>query len=247
VRYCKVLGLDFGEKTVGVAISHNGVVATGSKTIFREVNAIRSCLKELKSIVREHNIKEVVLGYPKKMDGEESARCAETLAFKEKLERYIKNINVILWDERLSTRAVSFFFDGKRENYKKHVDKMAAVYILQGYLDFKNGKEFSEMDENKLGSSEDVGEDGIVVVNDEGEEFPLQILSSREDGRDIYLLAVEPESGEVYHFMCCLADEGEDDEEVDLIMLDEEHENFERVVEMFKDEYEELGIEFEEE
>jgi len=256
---CKYLGLDYGEKTIGVAVSHNGRVATGVKTLRRkEAAAIRPCLKELKIIIREYGINQIILGYPKNLDGEESTRCVETLAFKEKLERYFKK-DVILWDERLSTRAVSRVFGGDRVNYKKNVDTMAAVYILQGFLDYKNsdsrspnglptthGKEDHMVSENfnELDESADEDGDSLVIVNEDGEERPLQILSSCEEEDGIYLLAIEEEAGEVYLFKC-QPSEDDDDDDVILEQIDRENDDFKRVFEMFKDDYEELGIDIE--
>ncbi|MCL1884828.1 MAG: Holliday junction resolvase RuvX [Defluviitaleaceae bacterium] len=241
MKFCKYIGLDYGEKTIGVAISHNGRVATGVKTLRRkDPAALRPCLKELKIILREFQIKDIILGYPKHLSNEDSQRCAETLAFKDKLQRYFKNINITLWDERLSTLAVSRVFEGKRVNYKKNVDTMAAVYILQGYLDYKNGKEqtmetFNDVDDN--------GE-SLVIVDEDGNERPLQIIASREEDQNIYLLAIEEEEGEVYHFKCQI--DGDDDNgEVILEQVDEEHEEYKRVFDMFKEDYEELGIDIE--
>ncbi|MCL1877325.1 MAG: Holliday junction resolvase RuvX [Defluviitaleaceae bacterium] len=231
----KFLGLDFGEKTIGVAVSHNGRVATGVTTLRRKDSAaLRPCLKELKKILRENDIKNIVLGFPKNLDGEESARCAETLAFKEKLLRYFKNINVVLWDERLSTRAVSRVFSGGRKR-KSQVDTMAAVYILQGFLDNSNRKE--EIDLESFNE-----DDGFVVVDEDGTEHPLQILSSRENESGVFLLAIDGDEGSVYYFKCLPADDGDDD--VVLEQIDDEGPDFTLVFEMFKDDYEEFGIEF---
>ena len=133
----RFLGLDFGDKTIGVSVSNlDGKVATGITTLTRQDEAtLRPSLKALKAIVREYNITHIVLGYPKYLDGRDSPRCAKTLLFKDKLSRYLKSITIELWDERLSTRAVSRTFEGNTKQYEKHVDEMAAVYILQGFLD----------------------------------------------------------------------------------------------------------------
>ena len=134
----RIIGLDFGDKTIGVAVSLNGTVATGITTILREnPEAIRQSLKELKTILRKYEAGTIVLGYPLHLSGETSQRCKKTLEFKEKLMRYFKSITVELWDERLSTAAVTRTYEGHMKDFKKHVDEMAAVYILQGYLDFK--------------------------------------------------------------------------------------------------------------
>lgn len=239
---CKYLGLDFGEKTIGVAISLNGRVATGVTTLRRkDAAALRPALKEIKIILREHGIKQIVLGFPKNLDGEESTRCAETLAFKEKLGRFFKNVSITLWDERLSTRAVSRVFGGKRVNFKKNADEMAAVYILQGFLDYKNRKEEPNVTDEKFDEFDDG--DALVIVNEDGEERPLHILSSRENEDGIYLLAIEPEAGEVYHFKCQPSEDDEDD--ILLEQIDPEHDDYKRVFDMFKDEYEDLGIDIE--
>ena len=247
MKYCRYLGLDFGEKTIGVSVSVNGRVATGVKTLRRkDPAALRPYLKELKLIIREYGINHIILGFPKHLDGEESARCAETLAFKEKLGRYFKNIETTLWDERFSTKAVSRVFDGSRRDFKKSADKMAAVYILQGYLDFINsnnstGKEKLMTEDFNILDDED-GDD-LVIVNEDGEERPLQILSSHEDQSGIYLLAIEAEEGEVFHFKCQPSED--DEEDVILEQIDKEHDDFDRVFAMFKNEYEELGIDVE--
>jgi putative Holliday junction resolvase len=234
------LGLDFGEKTIGVAISHNGRVAVGVKTIFRKASdAFRPSLKELKQIIREHEIFNIVLGYPKHLNDDESARCAETLAFKEKLGRYVKNLNIILWDERFSTKAVSRVKNGSRKNA---VDEMAAVYILQGYLDYINGKE-SPMISEKFDDFDDEDGGSLMIVTEDGEERPLQILSSCEESGSIFLLAVEENDGDVFHFKCQPAQDDEDD--VILEQIDKDHEDYERVFAMFKNEYEDLGIDIE--
>ncbi|MCL2286477.1 MAG: Holliday junction resolvase RuvX [Firmicutes bacterium] len=133
------MGLDFGDKTIGVSVSSpSGKVAVGITTLTRQEElALRSSLKALKLIIKEYGITNIVLGYPKHLDGRDSQRCEKTLAFKDKLNRYFKSMPVELWDERLSTRAVSRVFEGTRQQFEKHVDEMAAVYILQGFLDSK--------------------------------------------------------------------------------------------------------------
>lgn len=232
------MGLDYGDKTIGVAVSLNGRVATGVRTLRRkDAVALRPCLKELKVIIREHEISHVVLGYPKKMGGEESTRCEATLAFKEKLERYVKSVSVTLWDERLSTRAVSRGFEGSRKKYKQHVDEMAAIYILQGYLDYINihGKESLEKNMDNDFDNDDAG---LVLTDENGEERPLLIRSSKEDAGEIYLLAVDTVTDEVIFLRCEAAED--DEEEFEIEQIEEGHANYKRVFEMFKDDYDEL-------
>jgi len=231
--HMKYIGLDFGEKTIGVAISHNGRTATGVTTLRRkDPAALRPCLKELKTILRENDIRNIVLGFPKNMDGEDSVRCADTLAFKEKMERYFKNVTVILWDERLSTLAVSRVFEGKRRAYKKSVDEMAAVYILQGYLDRK---------ENSM--TEDFDGDGLYIESVDGEKIAVNIVASRENNDGVYLLAVAEDESEAFLFECSPSDVNP--EEVMLEIVDRENANFTQILAMFKEEMEELEIDIE--
>ena len=145
----RCLGLDFGDKTIGVAVaSADNRVATGLTTIRRsQPEALRPSINHLSEIINEYHITHIVLGYPINMDGTISLRAEKTLAFKDKLRRNFKSIQVELWDERLSTQAVSrgFFTDSKaskkkRETYNAHVDEMAAVYILQGFLSSRASK-----------------------------------------------------------------------------------------------------------
>jgi putative Holliday junction resolvase len=233
---CKYIGLDFGEKTIGVAISHNGRVATGVTTLIRkDAAALKSCLKELKIILRENEIKNIVLGFPKNMDGEDSARCEETLAFKEKLMRYFKNINVILWDERLSTLAVLRVFDGKAKNRKKNVDQMAAVYILQGYLDYLNRKE-----EDMLPEEHEFDDGGLYLESEDGEKIPVQIVASKEDENGIYLLAITEDEEDAVLFKCTPSQI--DPEDLILETIEPEDKDFDKVFAMFKADCDELGI-----
>ena len=240
----KYLGLDFGEKTIGVSISGPGNnVAVGLTTLRRtQEDALRPNLKELKAIIREYGVTNIVLGNPLHLSGRESERCIKTLAFKDKLSRYFKSITVELWDERLSTLAVSRTFEGKHSQYKKHVDEMAAVYILQGFLDKEMKiKEILNMEIDPTMLENEGDESTIVLYDDEGNEVVMQILASRQEGDATYVLVVEEgdENSEVMHFK--LIEDG--DEDTIFEMVDEEHEDFDRVFELFKEDYETLGIE----
>jgi len=138
----RFIGLDYGEKTIGISLGcAESKIATGLTTLRRSDEvALRSSINNLREIIREHDVTHIVLGYPLNMDGSTSVRTEKTLQFKDKLQRNFKSISIILWDERLSTRAVARVFGStsskkQREIYRNHVDEMAAVYILQGYLD----------------------------------------------------------------------------------------------------------------
>ena len=135
----RIMGLDFGSKTVGVAISDPlGLTAQGIEIIRREQeNKLRRTLARIEALIAEYQVTEIVLGFPKKMNNTIGDRAEKSLAFKEMLERRT-GLPVVMWDERLSTVSANrtLMESGvRRENRKEYVDMIAAVYILQGYLD----------------------------------------------------------------------------------------------------------------
>lgn len=141
----RIIGLDYGSKTVGVAVSDPlGFTAQGLETITRkDENKLRKTYARIETLIREYEAEQIVLGYPKNMNDTEGERVEKTLAFKEALERRT-GLEVILWDERMSTVASErVLMEGnvRREDRKTYIDKMAAVFILQGYLDYQS---FSE-------------------------------------------------------------------------------------------------------
>ncbi len=137
----RILGLDFGQKTVGVAVSDPfGWTAQGVEIIRRvDELSLKKTIERLAELIVQYEVDSIVLGYPKNMNNSEGERCIKTEAFKHKLENKF-HIPVILWDERLSTIAaerVLLEADLSRRKRKNVIDKMAAVFILQGYLDSK--------------------------------------------------------------------------------------------------------------
>lgn len=135
----RVMGLDYGSKTVGVAISDALLVtAQGIETIERkEENKLRRTLARIEELVKEYEVDRIVLGFPKNMNNTLGERAQKTLEFQAMLERRTQ-LPVTLWDERLTTvEAERTLIESgvRREERKKFVDKIAAVFILQGYLD----------------------------------------------------------------------------------------------------------------
>lgn len=136
----RFMGLDFGSKTVGVAVSDPLLLtAQGLEIIRREKEGkLRQTLARIDEICKEYEIDRIILGYPKNMNNTEGIRCEKTKEFQEMLQKRT-NLQVELWDERLSTvEADRTMIEGgiRREDRKAYVDKLAAVFILQGYLDF---------------------------------------------------------------------------------------------------------------
>lgn len=139
------MGLDFGSKTVGVAISDPMLItAQGLEIVRRDSEKrLRRTLARIEELIVEHEVDEIVLGLPKNMNGTLGERAEKTLEFKDMLERRT-GLSVQLWDERLTTVAADkAMIDAgiRREERKEHVDKIAAVFILQGYLDCLKNKE----------------------------------------------------------------------------------------------------------
>ena len=136
----RILGLDFGSKTVGVAVSDELLItAQGVEIVRRKSPAkLRQTLARIEELISQYNVERIVLGYPKNMNNTEGERCEKTKEFKEMLERRT-GLEVVLWDERLTTVAAdrSMMETGiRRENRKDFVAAIAAIFILQGYLDF---------------------------------------------------------------------------------------------------------------
>ena len=133
------MGLDFGSKTVGVAVSDPlQITAQGVEIVRRKSeNKLRQTLARIEELIVEYEVDELVLGFPKNMNDTLGERAEKTQEFKDMLERRT-GLSVQLWDERLTTVAAdkAMMEAGiRREERKEHVDRIAAVFILQGYLD----------------------------------------------------------------------------------------------------------------
>ena len=140
----RIMGLDYGSKTVGVAISDALLLtAQGIETICRkEENKLRQTLARIKELCEEYEVEEIVLGLPKNMNNTLGDRAEKSLEFAEMLKKRT-GLPVVMWDERLTTvEANRTLMEGKvrREDRSKYVDMLAAVYILQGYLDSRSFK-----------------------------------------------------------------------------------------------------------
>lgn len=135
----RYLGLDLGSKTIGVAISESGIIATALETIRFKENDYDEALNQVEKLVKQHHIHVLVLGLPKHMNNDIGIRGRISEDFRESLLKRLP-IEVILWDERLSTRtAIQTMIKGsqRRDVQKSKKDVLAAVVILQNYLDYK--------------------------------------------------------------------------------------------------------------
>lgn len=135
----KYLGIDLGSKTIGLAISESGIIAHSLITYrFRE-NEYQEAKDMIIKVIDEHQITDIVLGYPKHMNNDIGIRGKISEDMKNLIIKE-RDVNVVLWDERLSTKsAISTMIQGKqsRNKQKQKKDELAAVFILQNYLDYK--------------------------------------------------------------------------------------------------------------
>lgn len=141
----RYLGLDLGSRTLGVAISTSGLIAEALHT-YRFKDDIEEAIRLIVTLIDEHAIDVVVLGYPKHMNNDVGIRgkISEDVSTRIQASR---SVEVVLWDERLSTRsALKVMIDGgvRRSRQKKKKDELAAVLILQNYLDYENGRRKGE-------------------------------------------------------------------------------------------------------
>jgi putative Holliday junction resolvase len=137
------LGLDLGSKTLGVAISSSGIIASALDTYRFQENNYDDALKIVYSLIKEHLVSLIVLGLPKHMNNDLGIRGQISVDFKSKIEEKYPQVDVVLWDERLSTKtAIKTMIKGSesRKNQKLKKDELAAVVILQNYLDYKGAK-----------------------------------------------------------------------------------------------------------
>ena len=144
----RIMGLDYGSKTVGVAVCDPlGITAQAVETITRkDENKLRQTLARIEALAKEYGVEKFVLGYPKNMNNTVGDRAQKSEELKAALERRT-GLPVELWDERLTTVAAdNLMMEAgiRRENRKEYVDQIAASFILQGYLDYLQNEKNQE-------------------------------------------------------------------------------------------------------
>jgi putative Holliday junction resolvase len=137
----RVLGLDVGDKKIGLSMSDSTRSIAQALKVYRR-STLEKDLNELKGIAEEHGIEEIVIGLPKDLSGAIGKRATEVMAFAEEIRKYT-SINTVLWDERFSTNEANRIFEMAQVSHKKRkpfIDMMASQIILQGYLDAQKPK-----------------------------------------------------------------------------------------------------------
>ena len=183
----RILGLDYGTKTVGVALSDElHITAQPLETITRkDANKLRKTYARIEELVKEYNVEKIVLGLPKNMNNTVGERGEDTLSFRDALVRRT-GLEVILWDERLTTVAsekVLMESGVRRENRKKVIDQIAASMILQGYLD--------SLQEEQTMSKKD---SQILFLDDDGQEIEFNVIEQTTIAGQTYLLVEDCEA-----------------------------------------------------
>lgn len=145
----RVLGIDYGEKRMGVAVCDElGLMAHGLPTILRKTK--KYDMEILANLIKRHNIEKIVIGYPVRLDGSEGIQCEKVNRFTAVLEK-IFSLPIIKWPETMSTKEAEEILMNSGYGWKKRkdkVDKLAATLILQGYLDSISGKTKNSSGEN---------------------------------------------------------------------------------------------------
>ena len=189
----RIIGLDYGSKTVGVAISDpTGFLATPVETIKREEEVnLKQTVRRIRALCEEYDVHTIVLGLPKNMNGTLGERAELTMAFQKRLLRDLYLVEVVLWDERLTTRQaeIPMLEAGMRYQKRKEVvDQMAAALILQSYLDAhqKQPKEETKMSQVRLEELD------WIIVTDPVEEvsMDMEVIDYTEEDGVQYLLAI---------------------------------------------------------
>lgn len=134
----RIMGIDYGDKRIGIAVSDPlGWTAQGVETVVRSFDMSKT-MDRIKQLVKEYNVDRIVVGFPLNMNGTVGPRGEKTIEFIESLKNELNNIDIVKWDERLSTVAAhrTMHEIGVKTSKKKSiVDQIAASYILQSYLD----------------------------------------------------------------------------------------------------------------
>ena len=149
----RLMGLDYGSKTVGVAVSDPlGITAQPLEIIRRKSESkLRQTLARIQELTQQLEVEEIVLGLPRHMNNDLGDRAQKSLEFKEMLEKRT-GLNVILWDERLSSVAAheALLAAGvKGKDHEKYVDEVAAAWILEGYMTWKSSRKEKENEQDE--------------------------------------------------------------------------------------------------
>lgn len=226
----RILGLDYGDARIGVAVSDPlGWTARGITVVSRK-NPIdlMASLKTLAEIAAEFQVETVVIGYPKNMDNTEGENCDKVKVFAKKLARILPNTPIEMFDERLtSARAAQVFIEVglAKSKKRKNVDKMSAALILQGYLDAKNNFKEKIMEKDNVNFDNDDLE--LELEGDEGEVETIVMID--DDGNEVEYVIIDEFAHEETSYLVMIRAEFVDDDEAEAVIF--------KQVEVLEDEF----------
>jgi len=211
----RLLGLDYGDARIGVAMSDAlGWTAQALTTIARKNPVdVADSVRQIADIVRQNGVNTVVLGYPKNMNNTEGENCRKVDAFKKRLAGVLAseclNADIVLFDERLSTMRAQQIFaetDLAKSKHKQNVDKLAAAIILQGYLDAKHNLQKNEerimnldntnFDENEAFDGDEIEMETIVMTDEDGNDIEYVIIDEFVNADTNYLVMIKAEDAD---------------------------------------------------
>jgi putative Holliday junction resolvase len=137
----RVMALDVGDRTIGVAVSDALLIIAQARSTIRRKN-LQQDIEVLRRLVEEDEVHQIVVGQPLHMDGRESRQSQKVRLFAAEIEKQL-NLPIVFWDERLTSFAAEQHLEEMGLNWRKrreHVDKIAAMIILQNYLDSRSGQ-----------------------------------------------------------------------------------------------------------
>ena len=244
----RAIGLDYGDRRIGVAVSDPlGLTASGIEVLTRK-NPIdhKACIDAIGSIIKEYTVSIIVLGLPKNMDGTEGENCLRVRAFADKLRKAFSDVRIEFFDERLTTSRARQIFNEMGTNEKKRgagsADKMAAQLILQGFLD----KERKSMNEESIFDMDDVEMESLIVTDDDGNELEYIIIDEfAHKGTNFLVMmkADEDDEEDVEASIFKQIQAGSDDEEFVFEEITEEE--YDEIESILKARLKEQGIDLE--
>ena len=247
----RVLCLDYGEKNIGVAVSDPfGWTAQGLCVLRRDSgDAVKPIIARISVLLKQYDTNAIVLGYPRNMDGTIGASAQKVMDFKLRLERAIPGLTVTLWDERLSTVSAIRSLGGSK-NKKDLVDEIAAVFILQNYLDYKS-KEHKMNDRDELINDDDFEDDindefeleTVILTGEDGEEVECVVLDSCEYGGKTYLLVIDADEDEDEDGTAYILKEVKQDDDTYVYESIADDDEFDKIAAIFGEENDEFEIE----
>jgi len=255
----RFLGLDYGDRRIGVAVSDPLGWTAGGLLVLERKNPIdhKACIEKIVKTVLEYEVIVIVIGLPKNMDGTEGENCRKVRTFASQLKKVIPNVEIEFFDERLSTSRALQIFHEQGINEKKRgqgsIDKKAAELILQSYLDalsLKNKEtkekfEMANVNDDSIFEMEDDEMEMLVVTDDEGNELEYIIIDEFAHSGVNYLVMMLADDIEAEEPEAAIFKQIPTDDEEEFAFEEITEEEYDMLEDMLKKRLEEAGIDLE--